>query len=140
MRRAIAIVVQCCILAQVSGCTRTLSVPVNDQLVTTEPEVIEEPGARISGYVTSDGVSHEFKGRVRLEGDEFLFQPAAEKRRGEPTDSQEPPFRLPRTQVVSFVEHEINVGKTILLGVGVVVVVWALLFIAANGPGESWYD
>jgi hypothetical protein len=128
MRRAIAIVVQCCILAQALGCTRALSVPVNDQLPASRPDFTEEPGARISGYVTADGVSHTFDGWAKLEGDEFLFQPAAKKRRGEAMGSPGAPFRLPRREVVSFVERETNVGKSILAGIGIVAAVSLIFF------------
>jgi hypothetical protein len=128
MMRTIAVLLQFCILAQVLGCTRTISVPVNDQLAASEPKVTEEPGARISGYVTSDGVSHRFKGWVRLEGDEFVFQPAARKRSGQPTDTPEPPFRLPRTEVVSFIHEDVRVGRTILVAVFAGIAFYAAVF------------
>lgn len=134
MRRAIAVLVQCCLLAQVFGCTRTLSIPVNDQLAAVEPGVTGKPGAEISGYVTSDGVSHKFSGTVRLEGEEFVFQHATRKQRGELVGTPEPPFRLPRAEVVSFVHEEVRVGRTVLLSVGVFIAILLIYGAATFEP------
>jgi len=39
-----------------------------------------EPGQEVTGYVTRDGMKHEFHGRARLEGDTLVLRGAAQDR------------------------------------------------------------
>lgn len=100
------------------------------ELEASEPDATEGRTVAISGYVTSDGVTHEFRGWVRLEGDEFVFLQLP--RMFHPGEKEQA-FRLPRTEVDYFLDKKTHVAKTILLSAGIVLVgIFTWLTIAAT--------
>jgi len=102
---------------QMTGCSSVRSIPVGDQLAASKPEIVRESGVRICGYVTSDSVRHDFSGTVKLEHEEFLFQPS---------HGEQPSFRLPCAEVVSFDERDYQPGRTIVLLVSLALLIWGL--------------
>jgi hypothetical protein len=128
LRRAVARIVSGCMILALPGCTSTRSVPVGTILTEEEPAMSAPPGLSIAGYVTSDNVRHSMDGTVTLEGDDFVFHPAANApAEADSVSTKGPvaPFRVPRTEVIAFSTFQSSytlliVGACIAAAVGLV--------------------
>jgi hypothetical protein len=127
LKRFFVSVIFGCLLAQLTGCSSTRSVPVGPDFATVEPKVLHPPGFEIAGYFTTDGVRHPFNGTVTLESDVFVLHPTTpEKTEGSSeVVTQAPPetLRVPRSDVAAFDHYQSShtlliVGACVAIAVG----------------------
>jgi hypothetical protein len=138
LNRFLSSIMFACLLAQLTGCSSTRSVPVGPDFATAEPKVLHSPGFEIAGYFTTDGVRHPFNGTVTLENDVFVLHPTVAKKTEESSDvvTQAPaePLRLPRADVTAF-DHYQSSHSLIIVGACVAIAV-GLLAIGENLSGN----
>lgn len=101
------------------GCTSLHRVPVRPE-ITRDTRALESPwGMRITGYQTSDGVFHRYRGRVRLAGpDTLVFDHGGSAAWSEQASERRDSFRLPRDQVPSLLYRSADGGKSGLIVLG----------------------
>src|SRR6185503_15917329 len=89
--------------------------------ITTDTRALESTwGMRITGYQTTDGIFHRYRGRVRLAGpDTLVFDHGGSTAWSEQENEGGDSFRLPRDQVPSLLYQSADTGKSgvVLLGV-----------------------
>ncbi len=118
----------------VSGCSRIAMVPLHDVFANTGHALQGAEGQQITGFITSDGEYHRFRGRVKLEGDSLVF-----RGRSSENEFREPTHRLGVDDVTTLFSKDFDSGRTMLGSFGVLGVLALLgglaLLVAGLGTG-----
>jgi len=131
LKRFFAPLILACLLAQLTGCSSTRSVPVGPDFATAEPKVLQTPGFEIAGYFTTDGARHPFNGTVTLENDVFVLHPAPPKATEASSEAvtQAPAetLRVPRSDVTAFDHYQSShslliVGACVAMAMGLLAI------------------
>lgn len=120
LRRIVATITLCGLVAQLAACTSTRFTPAADVVSENPSKISQAPGVRVAGYVTSDGTNHPFDGTVTLEGDSFVFRPNVSSEEEADTTAaaraKREPFRVPRADVTELNSYH---RSPLLLAIGV---------------------
>ena len=146
-RKSFCLVALASYLVLTTGCGGTHLRPIDEEIARGGTGLRDDTGQRIDGYVLSDGVAHEYDGRVRLAGsDSLAFWTEAASGEANLSGSRArvpvpgPVLPLAMVEALQVVES----GNTFLIvGIGLVVVAAATYAIAVSSmdfetSGGSW--
>ena len=121
------------------GCTSLHRVPVRPE-ITRDVRALESPsGMAITGYQTSDGIFHRYRGWARLVGpDTLVFDHHGSAAWSEQESEGHDSFRLPRDQVPSLLYRSGDTGKSGVVLLGVLTVGLLGLFILVAIAFANW--